>query len=133
MYRYIFIFLVILPTLATGQSLKGNIFTWSAEQVYDLAADTLLAQQGKFISYSFDKFELVQRSGTFTFAVASHQGTWKDVSQPGQMIFNVVVDNAPGIITTGRDNQGIYLILDMTPTRPDGVKLKYIISSLILQ
>jgi hypothetical protein len=132
MYKYIFIFLLTLPVLAAGQSLKGHTYTWTAQKVYDFASDTVLSQPGIFISYSFEKFEMVQYSTTFTFAVTSRQGDWKDISQTGQMVFSVKTNNQPGIITVGRDDGGIYLVLDMTPAQPTAIKSKYFISSLTL-
>jgi len=130
MYRYIFIFLFALPTLATAQSLKGNNFTWVAQQAQNLVSDTIQDQRAVFNSYGIKKFEMIQHSATVVFTVTSQQGEWKDISQEGETSFSVLIDNKPGRITIGRNSNGPYLMLDMTPSRPDGINFKYLISSL---
>jgi len=130
MYRYFILLLLSLPLLAAGQSLKGHTCTWSAQQVYDFISDSVYARSGTFISYSLDKFEMVQHSATFTFTVTSRQGEWKDISQTGQIIFSVTSNGSPGFITVGRNDDGLYLLLDMTPAQANAIKSKYFISSL---
>jgi hypothetical protein len=130
MYKYILIFLLVLPVLAAGQIQKGHTFTWNAQQVYNIASATVLIQPGAFIPCSLDKFEMVRCSATFTFTVTSYQGEWKDISEAGQIIFDIKTNNHPGIITIGRRAQGIYLVLDKTPSQPEAIKSKYFISSL---
>jgi hypothetical protein len=130
MYRYILIFLLTLPVLATGQSLRNSNFTWVAQQAQNLASGTIQEQHAVFNSYGIKKFEMIQHSATVVFTVTSQQGAWKDISQEGETSFSVQIDNQHGTITVGRNSEGPYLILDMTPSRPDGINFKYFISSL---
>ena len=130
MYRYILIFLLGLPTLSAGQNLRSNNFMWVAQRAQNLASDTIQEQRAVFYSYGSKKFEMIQHSARVVFTVTSQQGTWKDISQEGETSFSVLIDNQPGTITVGRNSEGPYLILDMTPSRPDGINFKYFISSL---
>jgi hypothetical protein len=130
MYRYILIFLLALPTVAASQSMRNSNFTWVAQQAQNLASDTIQEQHAVFKSYGTKKFEMIQHSATVVFTVTSQQGTWTDISQEGEIRFSVHTDNHPGAITVGRNSEGPYLIVDMTPSRPDGINFKYFISSL---
>lgn len=105
MYRYILIFLLALPIVAASQSMRNSNFTWVAQQAQNLASDTIQEQHVVFKSY-----------GT---------STWTDISQEGAMRFSVQTDNHRAAITVGRSSEGPYLILDMTPSRPDRINFKY--------
>ena len=123
------ILIVVAIATCTIASAQTQAIQWnSSVSIAINSGDSLLATIS-FVSNA-QKIDMVQGDYTLPFIIQSIEGVWENITRPGKLTCHVKDDSATsGIITLGRDDKGLYIILDMTSGNPDGIFQRFIIDS----
>jgi hypothetical protein len=120
---------VALSPVVFGQNSLQEEITWTASADRDMLTNELFPVAMSFVSFEDDKIEMRIQNSVQIFQIQLVNGQWTDISQPGSLAYDILLNSQPGRLEIRRDATGIFIVLDMRESAPDGIFREYTIDS----
>jgi hypothetical protein len=115
----VFLMLSHSTTLVQGQTiidLRSHDVKWEYNDAQDKKNNESMTISGYFVTHGDQQVEWFQ-NGTdtsYSFTIISTSGTWADINEDGELLFNAVCNDLHGTIRIYRSSENLYLHLDFT-------------------
>jgi len=106
-------------TLVQAQTiidLRSDDVKWEYNSAEDKKNNEPMIISGYFVTHGDQQVEWFQ-NGTdtrYNFNITSTSGTWSDINEDGELLFNAVCDDLHGTIRIYRSSENLYLHLDFS-------------------
>src|SRR5688572_4617951 len=126
---YILAVMFMIATHAADAQILNSATVWNSAVSINLNTGNT---QHAVVEFETNASTVKMREGAsvIVFNIQSAEGDWNNIGNTGKLTLQILDDaNTPGRVTMGRDENGVYIILDMTPGNPDGINQRFNINA----
>jgi hypothetical protein len=126
---YILAVMFMIATHAADAQILNSTTVWNSAVSINLNTGNT---QHAVVEFETNASTVKMREGAsvIVFNIQSAEGDWNNIGNTGKFTLQILDDaNTPGRVVMGRDENGVYIILDMTPGNPDGINQRFNINA----